>query len=195
MYLKWQIKLNNFYISFKFHCILFFQPIRSISLCLQMFGDRIYLYFHLYIDEKSCHFTCFMFKGYITWNIAGELHVHLYILCIVFNAPIIVSQNLLLLQSTNHTHNEIFYLLFQVLLKHHHRHQQTYYILYIYVRTFMRARKKFVFLQACGYARENRNYLIDRFMYSLYYHKMAQMMSVCSSLLLIWWQVLIFFYK
>ena len=95
---------------------------------------------------------------------------------------------------TNHTHTQPNILL-TILILHHHRHQQTYYILYIYVRTFMRARKKFVFLQACGYARENRNYLIDRFLYSLYYHKMAQMMSVCSSLLLIWWQVLIFFYN
>ena len=157
--------------------------------------NKICLYFHFYKDWKNCHFTCFMFKGCITWNIAGELHVHLYILCIVFNAPIIVLQHLLLLQSTIQTIHTQPNILLTIPILHHHRHQQTYYILYIYVRTFMRARKKLVSLQACGYARENRNYLIDRFLYSLYYHKMAQMMSVCSSLLLIWLQVLIFFYN
>ena len=138
-----------------------------------------------------------MFKGYITWNIAGELHVHLYILYALCSMHQLSSYNIcyycnLPYQPYTYTDSNI---LLTILILHHHRHQQTYYILYIYVRTFMRARKKFVFLQACGYARENRNYLIDRFLYSLYYHKMAQMMSVCSSLLLIWWQVLIFFYN
>ena len=106
--------------------------------------------------------------AYITWSIAGELY---YILCIVFNAPIIVLQHLLLLQSTTAIHTPPNILLATTTKTSSQTSTNLLHLVYLRVYFYARTRKMYVFWQACGYARENRNYLIDRFMYLLYYRR------------------------